>query len=147
MIDHGIRYPDYRLHVVPAVLSLASASWQREVWLDPAQFENLDYVIHVLFDDICDADDPQRWLGTSLRTQEEVDLMAQLGEAYGAVQDAIGPTAPDEMYLDDQDWPKVLAAAARLAQVMVHNDLCAAATAAETVSAATAASEDPRDRA
>ena len=93
-----------------------------------------------------DADDPQRWLGTSLRTQEEVDLMAQLGEAYGAVQDAIGPTAPDETYLDDQDWPKVLAAAARLAQVMVHNDLRAAATDAETVSTTTAASNDPRDR-
>ena len=146
MIDHGIRHPHYRLHVVPAVLSLASASWQREVWLDSAQPENLDHVIHVLFDDFCDADDPQRWLGASLRTQEEVELMAQLGEAYGAVQDAIGPTAPDTAYLDDQDWPRVLAVAARLAQVMVRNDLRAAVDATEIDSASNMASGDLRDR-
>jgi hypothetical protein len=146
VIDHGIRHPHYRLHVVPAVLSLASASWQHEVWLDSAQPENLDHVIHVLFDDFCDADDPQRWLGTSLRTQEEVELMAQLGEAYGAVQDAIGPTAPDTAYLDDQDWPRVLAVAARLAQVMVRNDLRAAVDATEINSASNMASGDPRDR-
>jgi hypothetical protein len=146
VIDHGIRHPHYRLHVVPAVLSLASVSWQREVWLDSAQPENLDQVIHVLFDDFCDADDPQRWLGASLRTQEEVELMAQLGEAYGAVQDAIGPTAPDTAYLDDQDWPRVLAVAARLAQVMVRNDLRAAVDATEINSASNMASGDPRDR-
>ena len=128
------------------MLSLASASWQREVWLDPAQSEDLDHVIHVLFDDFCDADDPQRWLGTSLRTQEEVELTAQLGQAYGAVQDAIGPTAPDEAYLDDQDWPRVLAVAARLAQVMVRNDLRAAIAATEINSTSSTASGDPRDR-
>jgi hypothetical protein len=146
VIDHGIRHPHYRLHVVPAVLSLASPSWQREVWLDPAQPENLDHVIHVLFDDFCDADDPGRWLGSSLRTTEEVELMAQLGEAYGAVQDAIGPTAPDEAYLDDQYWPPVLAVAARLAQVMVRNHLRAAALAAEFNSASSTVGGDPRDR-
>ena len=128
MIDHGIRHPHYRLHVVPAVLSLASPSWQREVWLDPTQFESLDFVVHVLFDDFCDADDPGRWLGSSLRTTEEVESMAQLGEAYGAVQAALGPTASDEAYLDDPGWPRVMAVAARLAQVMVRNDLSAAAS-------------------
>ena len=146
MTDHGILHPHYRLHVVPAVLSLASSSWQREVWLDPAQPENLDYVVHVLFDDFCDADDPGRWLGSSLRTAEEVELMAQLGEAYGTVQDALGPTAPDEAYLDHQDWPRVLAVAARLAQVMVRNDLRAAATTIEINSASGTASTDPQDR-
>ena len=146
MIDHGIRHPHYRLHVVPAVLSFASPSWQREVWLDPAQPENLDHVIRVLFDDFCDADDPGRWLGSSLRTTEEVELMAQFGEAYGAVQDALGPTAPDEAYLDDQDWPRVLAVAARLAQVMVRNDLRAAVTAAQIDSASSTPIGDPRGR-
>ncbi|MEU3491170.1 hypothetical protein [Streptomyces massasporeus] len=50
MIDHGIALPYYRLHVVPAVVALASPTWQREVWLDPDQFEDLDYIVHVLFD-------------------------------------------------------------------------------------------------
>ena len=81
MIDHGIALPYYRLHVVPAVVALVSPTWQREVWLDPDQPENLDYVVHVLFDDFCEADNPSRWLGQSLRTDEEVELMAHLGAA------------------------------------------------------------------
>nr|BFD96527.1 hypothetical protein KitaXyl93_78870 [Kitasatospora sp. Xyl93] len=43
--------------------ALASPTWQREVWLDPDQFEDLDYTVHVLFDDFCDANNPQPWLG------------------------------------------------------------------------------------
>ncbi|MGW2938906.1 hypothetical protein ACWDA7_45835 [Streptomyces sp. NPDC001156] len=49
------------------------------MWLDPSTFENLDYVFHTLFDDFCDADEPERYLGTSLRTEEEGELMRELG--------------------------------------------------------------------
>ncbi|MBO3751013.1 hypothetical protein J5X84_33490 [Streptosporangiaceae bacterium NEAU-GS5] len=116
MIDHGIEFPQYRLHLVPAVLALACPSWQREIWLNPDEFENLDYVVRVLFDDFCDASAPQSWLGVSLRTDEEVSLMATLGA---------GAAAPDEAYLESPGWQAVLAAAARLAQVVVMNDLVA----------------------
>ncbi|WP_214413868.1 SCO4402 family protein [Sphaerisporangium fuscum] len=125
MEDHGIEFPQYRLHVVPAVIALASPSWQREVWLNPGRSENLDYVVHVLFDDFCDAHTPQSWLGKSLRTEEEVTLMADLGAAYSKVQQAVGAAAGDEDYLNSSGWQEVLAAAARLAQVLVTNDLAA----------------------
>ncbi|MER7669569.1 hypothetical protein ABTY61_14010 [Kitasatospora sp. NPDC096128] len=127
MIDHGIALPYFRLHVVPAVVALASPTWQREVWLDREQFEDLDHVVHVLFDDFCDADEPERHLGLSLRTDEEVELMARLGAAYGAVQDTVGAQAPDEVFLDAPGWPDVVSAAARLAQVMLGNDYLALA--------------------
>ncbi|GJF33879.1 hypothetical protein KNE206_65790 [Kitasatospora sp. NE20-6] len=122
MIDHGIALPYYRLHVVPAVVALASPTWQREVWLDPDRFENLDHVVHVLFDDFCNAEDPMPWLGQSLRTDEEVSLMARLGAAYARVQDLVGAGAGDEIYLRSPGWPDVVATAARLAQVLVGND-------------------------
>ncbi|WP_031073103.1 SCO4402 family protein, partial [Streptomyces sp. NRRL WC-3742] len=122
MIDHGVALPYYRMHVVPAVVALASPTRQREVWLDPGEFEDLDHVVHVLFDDFCDADDPHPWLGQSLRTEEEVELMARLGAAYGVVQEAVGADAADEVYLDSPAWPAVVAAAGRLAQVMAAND-------------------------
>ncbi|MFE2290540.1 hypothetical protein [Streptomyces sp. NPDC059452] len=122
MTDHGIALPHYRLHVVPAVVALASPTWQREVWLDPDRFEDLDHTVHVLFDDFCDADNPRPWLGQSLCSEEEVELMARLGAAYGAVQDAVGARAPDEVYLDAPGWSAVVSAAARLAQVLVSND-------------------------
>ncbi|MEU4091284.1 hypothetical protein [Streptomyces sp. NPDC026673] len=127
MTDHGIELPFFRLHVVPAVLALATPSWQRDVWLRPEEFEDLDYVIHVLFDDFCDAGDPVSWLGKSLRTQEEVTLMKELGDAYSVVQNQVGSSAPDQDYLGSPEWASVVAIAARLAQVMVTNDLQAAA--------------------
>ncbi|MFD9431955.1 hypothetical protein [Streptomyces sp. NPDC060002] len=122
MIDHGIALPYYRLHVVPAVVALASPTWQREVWLDPDQFEDLDHIVHALFDDFCDANSPLPWLGQSLRSEEEVELMARLGAAYSAVQDSVGAAAHDEVYLDSPGWSAVIAAAARLAQLLVSND-------------------------
>ncbi|MEU9139323.1 hypothetical protein AB0D33_25755 [Streptomyces sp. NPDC048404] len=127
MTDHGIEYPVFRLHVVPAVLALASPSWQRDVWLQREELEDLDYVINVLFDDFCNADDPAPWLGKSLRTEEEVTLLKELGSAYSGVQESVGRRATDEAYLDTEGWGSVIAIAARLAQVMVTNDLQAAA--------------------
>ncbi|WP_239091791.1 hypothetical protein [Streptomyces sp. SID14478] len=58
-------------------------------------FENLDHISHTLFDDFCDADEPERCLGISLRTEEEVSLMRELGVALG-VADAQVPNDTDE---------------------------------------------------
>ncbi|MCX4567642.1 SCO4402 family protein [Streptomyces albogriseolus] len=75
---------NHRVHVVPVVLALANPPWQRDVWLDPSKFENIDHVFHTLFDDFCDADEPKRFLGISLRTEEEVTLMRALGIVLNA---------------------------------------------------------------
>ncbi|WP_371624818.1 hypothetical protein OG245_19765 [Streptomyces sp. NBC_01116] len=111
-----------RIQLVPAVLALANPPWQRDVWLDPSTFENLDHIFHVLFDDFCDAEHPERYLGIGLRTEEEVALMRQLGAAL----DTAGTEAPGETdveYLRAGSWPQVVAVAGRLAQVMIANDL------------------------
>ncbi|MEE1670281.1 SCO4402 family protein [Streptomyces sp. NPDC003328] len=113
---------NFRVNLVPAVLALANPPWQRDVWLDPSTFENLDHIFHTLFDDFCDADEPERFLGTSLRTEEEVALMRELGEALNAAADE-APNDTDAEYLQAASWPEVVAVAGRLAQVMVGNDL------------------------
>ncbi|MFD8030820.1 hypothetical protein ACFV3F_19090 [Streptomyces sp. NPDC059717] len=117
-----LRTLDFRVNLVPAVLALANPPWQRDVWLDPSTFENLDHIFHTLFDDFCDADEPERFLGTCLRTEEEVALMRELGEALNAAADE-APNDTDAEYLQAASWPEVRAVAGRLAQVMVGNDL------------------------
>ncbi|MGV9567341.1 SCO4402 family protein [Streptomyces sp. NPDC003480] len=112
----------HRVHLVPVVLALANPPWQRDVWLDPSAFEDLDHVFHTLFDDFCDADEPERYLGVSLRSDEEVVLMRELGVALDAAA-AESPNDTDEEYLQSSVWPEVVAVAGRLAQVMVANDL------------------------
>ncbi|MFF8478881.1 hypothetical protein [Streptomyces sp. NPDC015414] len=51
-----------------------------------------------------------------------MERVAGLGAAYGAVQDAVGADAGDEVYLAATEWPAVMTVTARLAQVPVSND-------------------------
>lgn len=143
MTEDGQRLANFRVNLVPAVLSLANPPWQQAVWLDPSTFENLDHIIHVLFDDFCDADQPEQYLGISLRTAEEVDLMRQLGSALNAAS-AESPSDTDEEHLQAAAWPRVVALAGRLAHVMVSNDLSelVALHSAEPVEAVTAVRTD-----
>ncbi|MGI5369366.1 SCO4402 family protein [Streptomyces iakyrus] len=113
---------NHRVHVVPVVLALANPPWQRDVWLNPSALEGLDHVFHTLFDDFCDADEPERYLGVSLRSDEEVGLMRQLGAALTAAAAEV-PNDTDAEFLQASVWPEVVAVAGRLAQVMVTNDL------------------------
>ncbi|MFJ8490474.1 hypothetical protein ACIRBZ_19270 [Streptomyces sp. NPDC094038] len=90
-------------------------------------FEDLDHVFHTLFDDFCDAAEPERHLGISLRTDEEVAMMRELGVALNATAGE-APNDTDAEYLRASVWPEVVAVAGRLAQVMVANDLGKLAT-------------------
>ncbi|MEU3829289.1 hypothetical protein AB0F36_28825 [Streptomyces sp. NPDC029080] len=85
-------------------------------------FEDLGHVFHTLFDDFCDAYEPERYLGVSLRSEEEVVLMRELGAALNAAT-AEAPNDADAEYLRTSAWPEVVAIAGRLAQAMVANDL------------------------
>ncbi|MER5477282.1 hypothetical protein ABT026_09895 [Streptomyces sp. NPDC002734] len=122
MNEDSQRLANFRVNLVPAVLALANPPWQRDVWLDPSTFENLDHIFHTLFDDFCDADEPERYLGVSLRTEEEVALVRELGGALNAAA-AEAPNDTDEEHLRSAHWPEVVAIAGRLATVMVSNDL------------------------
>ncbi|MFG3091644.1 hypothetical protein ACGGAI_28885 [Streptomyces antibioticus] len=95
---------NHRVHVVPAVLALANPPWQqRDVWLDPAVFQNLDQVLHTLFDDFCDADKPDRYLSISLKTEKEVAHMRKAGVALNDAA-AQAPNDTDEEYLQSSCW-------------------------------------------
>ncbi|WP_233226845.1 hypothetical protein [Streptomyces sp. I4(2020)] len=122
MSDAARVLANHRVHVVPVVLALANPPWQRDVWLDPSTFEDLDHVFHTLFDDFCDADEPERYLGVSLRSDEEVVLMRELGAALNAAAAEVSHDT-DAEYLRTSAWPEVVTIAGRLAQVMVANDL------------------------
>ncbi|MFI7285127.1 hypothetical protein ACIBRY_00395 [Streptomyces anulatus] len=108
MDDDMLSTTRVRVHLVPAVLALANPPWQRDVWPDPSTFENLDHIFHALFDDFCDADHPERYLGIGLRTEQEVALMRQLDTAQTEA-----PNETDAEYLRADSWPQVAAIAGR----------------------------------
>ncbi|MFJ2849922.1 SCO4402 family protein [Streptomyces rubiginosohelvolus] len=122
MDDDRVIMARARTHLVPAVLALANPPWQRDVWLDPEVFEDLGYVLHTLFDDFCDAEHPERYLGIGLRSEEEVVLLRELDRALTVAEDE-APDGSDAEMLRVEGWAEVVAVAGRLAQVMVGNDL------------------------
>ncbi|MEU5033441.1 hypothetical protein AB0G48_04715 [Streptomyces rubiginosohelvolus] len=122
MDDDRVIMARARTHLVPAVLALANPPWQRDVWLDPEVFEDLGYVLHTLFDDFCDAEHPERYLGIGLRSEEEVVLLRELDRALTVAEDQ-APDGSDAEMLRVEGWAEVVAVAGRLAQVMVGNDL------------------------
>ncbi|WYB31284.1 hypothetical protein V6574_18145 [Streptomyces sp. SM1P] len=122
MDDDRVIMARARMHLVPAVLALANPPWQRDVWLDPEVFEDLGYVLHTLFDDFCDAEHPERYLGIGLRIEEEVVLLRELDRALTVAEDQ-APDDSDAEMLRVEGWAEVVAVAGRLAQVMVANDL------------------------
>jgi hypothetical protein len=124
----AITAPYMRLNLVGAVLSLANPPWQREVWgrpdvPKPGHYEDLDMVVHCLFDDFCDADDPVPYLGVTLRNEDELRLMQELGAQFNLLFKELGGHAQVDAYLDSPRWSRVVAVAGRLAQEMVGNDL------------------------
>ncbi|AWL87253.1 hypothetical protein AB0H24_04490 [Streptomyces globisporus] len=122
MDDDRVIMARARIHLVPAVLALANPPWQRDVWLDPEVFEDLEYVIHTLFDDFCDAEHPESYLGIGLRSEEEVVLLRELDRALTVAEDQ-APGGSDAEMLRVEGWAEVVSVAGRLAQVMVGNDL------------------------
>ncbi|MFJ9920364.1 hypothetical protein ACIRSF_13855 [Streptomyces rubiginosohelvolus] len=122
MDDDRVIMARSRTHLVPAVLALANPPWQRDVWLDPEVFEDLGYVLHTLFDDFCDAEHPERYLGIGLRSEEEAVLLRELDRALTVAEDQ-APDGSDAEMLRVEGWAEVVAVAGRLAQVMVGNDL------------------------
>ncbi|WDT88390.1 hypothetical protein H0E86_18780 [Streptomyces sp. SCSIO-PteL053] len=122
MDDDRVIMARARMHLVPAVLALANPPWQRDVWLDPEVFEDLEYVVHTLFDDFCDGEHPERYLGIGLRSEEEVVLLRELDRALTVAEDQ-APGGFDAEMLRVEGWAEVVAVAGRLAQVMVGNDL------------------------
>ncbi|MEU9677243.1 hypothetical protein AB0D92_27520 [Streptomyces parvus] len=122
MDDDRVIMARARMHLVPAVLALANPPWQWDVWLDPEVFEDLEYVVHTLFDDFCDGEHPERYLGIGLRSEEEVVLLRELDRALTVAEDQ-APGGFDAEMLRVEGWAEVVAVAGRLAQVMVGNDL------------------------
>lgn len=122
----GVEFPDARLNVVAVLESLADTGHQRRVWLDrgPAPddaVDNLDLVVHVLFDDSRVLEDPEETVGEVLRSRDEARAARALAEVLGPLVDELGDVG-DEVYLASPRWPDVVTAARDVLEAMRGDD-------------------------
>lgn len=113
-----IEYPDLRSEVVAAVRMLASAREERFL-IDSGPRADLDYCIHILFDDTYAMSNPRAAVGVILFENEVGDLES-LRDAFSPLINDLG-NVDDDAYLADPRWGKVQAAASNAAIQMRKN--------------------------
>lgn len=121
----SIRYPSMRAEVRRAVEALGNPEYQERVWVrrelpQPGYVDDLDVNVHILYDDAVVLPEPGGTVGVVLFA-DEVEPMRGLGAALDPLIDALGDS-PDRVYLDDDRWSAVVAAARTVASVMSEND-------------------------
>jgi hypothetical protein len=109
-----------RSEVLSAITTLADLDHQERVWvggdIQPGIVDNLDYVVHTLYDDVNVYPDPASTVGIVLHPDEVEPLLA-LDAVFGPLIKEIGDE-PDAAYLAHPKWPSVVAAAAAVHAVM-----------------------------
>ena len=78
--------------------------------------------VHWLVDDTWwDVRDLRQSIGTLLADVEEAEAVEAVVRELVAVSERQGPGAPDRLWFDDIEWPRIRAAAKRAADVMRRN--------------------------
>lgn len=118
-----IEFPYVRDQVIDALQSLASARRQ-ERWGVVEEgvnyYDDLDLVVHVLYDDASVLPRPGESVGTIIYL-EEVPAFSTLGDIFSAMIADLGDVK-DEVYLADSRWNRVMECAASVLQVMESCD-------------------------
>ncbi|WP_328672382.1 SCO4402 family protein [Streptomyces sp. NBC_00328] len=121
-IQSDVEFPNVRINVVAALEALADPDHQQRVWRDRMPradyaVNNLDLVVHVLFDDSRVLDDPEPPVGEVLASAREVRAARELAEVLGRLIDELGDVG-DEVYLASPRWPAVVTAARSMIEAM-----------------------------
>jgi len=108
-----IEYPEMRLEVIGALMSLSDPSHQRSRWGRFEEgvnyYDDLTLNVHILYDDCQVLPFPELSV-PSLLYEAEVPALRAVGEALEPLLLDLGDS-PDEDYIADPRWPVVVSAA------------------------------------
>lgn len=123
-MTHPITYPEMRLQVIEAVRALADTEHQRIRWGRYEEgvnyYDDLSLNVHILYDDCMVLPAPEGSVPTILHAQE-VSIFHDLEHVLGPMLDDLRGE-PDNVYMSDPRWPRVVQAAAEVLAVMERCD-------------------------
>jgi hypothetical protein len=110
-----LRSPDMRTRLIEYLKDLSDIDYQKNHWgvfdAKSGTYDELDSVVHFLFDETALANNPAELIGWSLYSLDESASIRKLIDALEAVFEANGLNLSDQEYLVTQEWPLVLKAA------------------------------------
>ncbi|MEV4802860.1 hypothetical protein AB0K18_22865 [Nonomuraea sp. NPDC049421] len=104
-----VRSPEQREDVLEALRALGDRGYQDQHWRFGEGSPDLTAAVHWLIDDtFIDQHGARALISHLFVDQREADLVQTVVDALLRVLDDLGPTAPDNAYLDHPEWINVL---------------------------------------
>lgn len=94
---------DARWQVMEAMHALADDSMHTEL----RGLGDIDWALSELFDSLCVLSDPEA-ASAYLLYSDEVSAFRRLGDLLVRMIEELGGTSPDEVYVSDPRWPRVV---------------------------------------
>lgn len=121
-----MRYSNMRMELIEHLRALSDYDYQIDCWIngkcpDGIEHDELDYLIHFIFDDTELAVNPKRLIGLLLKNENEANLIQDVCNKIEFVFIKYGTNLTDDEYIKCPEWRKVVDAA-RLAYQAVSTD-------------------------
>jgi hypothetical protein len=121
----NLRYPDLRDEVIAHVSHLADPEYQDRVWVrreypTPDYYDDFSQTFEAL-EDLGALEDPDRAVGSYLRTTAEAGALAELGECFRRLFDRYGTDISDAEYLRTAEWSEVVRLAGIVRELLVQS--------------------------
>ncbi|MEV1178613.1 hypothetical protein [Nonomuraea sp. NPDC049784] len=107
--EQPVRWPERRKDVLEALRALSDRDYQDQHWRSGKGRPDFTAAVHWLIDDtFIDQHGARALISHLFFDQQEADLVQMVVDALLRVLDDLGPTAPDNAYLDHPEWINVL---------------------------------------
>lgn len=116
VLANEMKYPHMREELIGHLKALSNRGYQESVWVrGEAQpgviHDELDYVVHFIYDDTCLGEDPDAAIGWFLLGEAEAKSIRDLVRLLDSLFAKYGLNLTDEEYIGKSEWGDVVAAA------------------------------------
>ncbi len=111
-----IKFPEMRNELIEYLQDLSDLHYQRRCWLNQdypngVEYDELDYSVHFLFDDMDLASDAIGYIDVILRNEQEAEVVIEVCRQLSDIFKKYGTGMSDAQYLECAEWAKVISSA------------------------------------
>lgn len=121
-----LKYPEIRKELIDYIHGLSDEKYQYQAWVEGIRpgggHDELDYVVHFLYDDTDLADNPESMIGWVLVGKNESDVIVKVVSSLNVVFDKYGTELSDKEYIIKEEWIGVINAAKEAERILLSSE-------------------------
>ncbi len=103
-----LKFPSMREELISYLSGLSDLDYQYQAWVERSSpgldYDELNYTIHFLYDDMGLAENASDWIGLVLRDEIEARSVENVVSALDVVFDKYGTELSDKECLEKKEW-------------------------------------------